>query len=66
MSVKDLEKEYPNLITKNKQGVFHTASAATLFTILKDIQSSKEIKGDIYIYNAYLNEAPTIMHIYVD
>jgi hypothetical protein len=66
VSVKDLEKEYPNLITKNKQGVFHTASAATLFTILKDIQSSKEIKGDIYIYNAYLNEAPTIMHIYVD
>lgn len=66
VSKKDLEKVYPNLISNDEQGVFHTASAASLFTTLQEIQSTKNIKGDVYIYNAYLNEAPTIMHIYVD
>ncbi len=66
VSLEELEKEFPNLIQKKEQGVFHTASAASLFSVLQDVQNSKDIKGDIYIYNAYLKETPTIMHIYVD
>jgi hypothetical protein len=41
-------------------GVFHTASAAVLFNALMDI------KEETHIYNSYLKESPTLIHVYVD
>ena len=57
-----LESQYKNVIYNDYSmtGVFHTASAAVLFNALMDI------KEETHIYNSYLKESPTLIHVYVD
>lgn len=57
----ELSEKYDNLLYNKYEnsGVFHTASASVLFDALSDL------KKDTHIYNSYLNNQPTLTHLYV-